>query len=108
MKAKFSGINGTNNIMSSQAKLRVQAGMIDNAVITRVEDGYVIIFAGENSDWNGENLCILETRRHYTNYFKGLPNFKEHRMKMVSSEDPEFIFETFREVLDVYEGFQLV
>ena len=65
MKAKFSGINGTNNIMSSQAKLRVQAGMIDNAVITRVEDGYVIIFAGENSDWNGENLILSSAREPY-------------------------------------------
>ena len=65
MKTKFSGINGTNNIMSSQAKLRVQAGMIDNAVITRVEDGYVIIFAGANSDWNGENLILCSAREPY-------------------------------------------
>ena len=65
MKTKFSGISGTNNIMSSQAKLRVQAGMIDNAVITRVEDGYVIIFAGANSDWNGENLILCSAREPY-------------------------------------------
>ncbi|EBD9051827.1 hypothetical protein I4548_33270 [Klebsiella michiganensis] len=51
--------------MSSQAKLRVQAGMIDNAVITRVEDGYVIIFAGANSDWNGENLILCSAREPY-------------------------------------------
>jgi tRNA-dihydrouridine synthase len=55
-------------------------------------------------DWKGQHLGILETRRHYTNYFKGLPNFKEHRMKMVSSEDPEFIFQTFDEVLDKFSG----
>ena len=59
-------------------------------------------------DWKGEKLGILETRRHYTNYFKGLPNFKEHRMKMVSSEDPAYIFEVFAEVLGIYEGFELV
>jgi hypothetical protein len=28
-------------------------------------------------------------------------------MKMVSSEDPNYIFETFEEVLDVYEGLEL-
>ena len=26
--------------------------------------------------WKGEVLGVLETRRHYTNYFKGIPNFK--------------------------------
>jgi hypothetical protein len=30
------------------------------------------------------------------NYFKGLPNFKEHRMKMVWVEYPEYIFEVLR------------
>ena len=55
-------------------------------------------------DWKGQHLGILETRRHYTNYFKGLPNFKEHRMKMVSSENPDFIFQTFDEVLEKFGG----
>lgn len=59
-------------------------------------------------DWKGEKLGILETRRHYTNYFKGLPNFKEFRSKMVSSENPEFIFATFDEVLERYSGMELV
>ena len=59
-------------------------------------------------DWKGEKLGILETRRHYTNYFKGMPNFKEHRMKMVSSEDPEFIFRTFNDVLEKYSGLEIV
>ncbi|RZK11564.1 MAG: tRNA dihydrouridine synthase DusB [Flavobacterium sp.] len=59
-------------------------------------------------DWKGEKLGILETRRHYTNYFKGLPNFKEFRSRMVSSENPEFIFATFEEVLERYSGMELV
>lgn len=59
-------------------------------------------------DWKGEKLGILETRRHYTNYFKGLPNFKEFRSRMVSSENPEFIFATFNEVLERYSGMEMV
>lgn len=65
MKAKISGVNGTNNIMSSQAKSRVQAGMIDTAVISRVEEGYVIKFEGDNSDWKGENLLLSSAREPY-------------------------------------------
>ncbi len=59
-------------------------------------------------DWKGEKLGILETRRHYTNYFKGLPNFKEFRSRMVSSENSELIFATFDEVLQKYHGMELV
>ena len=65
MKTKFSGINGTNNIMSSQAKVRVQAGMIDTAVITRVDEGYVIKFEGDNSDWKGECMILSSARDPY-------------------------------------------
>ena len=59
-------------------------------------------------DWKGEKLGILETRRHYTNYFKGLPNFKEFRSRMVTSEDPEYIFGTFSEVVEKYSGMETV
>ena len=34
--------------------------------------------------WKGEKLGILEMRRHYANYFKGIPNFKQHRIKLVT------------------------
>ena len=50
-------------------------------------------------DWKGEKLGVFETRRHYTNYFKGIPNFKEHRMKMVTSDDSKDVFAAFDEVL---------
>ena len=49
-------------------------------------------------DWKGPVLGVLETRRHYTNYFKGIPNFKPFRTRMVSSDAPEEVFATFDEV----------
>ena len=48
-------------------------------------------------DWKGEKLAVFETRRHYTNYFKGIPNFKELRMKMVGSDSSEEVFEALEE-----------
>ena len=48
-------------------------------------------------DWKGEKLAVFETRRHYTNYFKGIPNFKDLRMKMVSSDSSEEVFEALEE-----------
>ena len=41
--------------------------------------------------WKGDKLGILEMRRHYTNYFKGIPNFKPFRMDLVTSMDIDFI-----------------
>lgn len=35
-------------------------------------------------EWKGEILGILEMRRHYTNYLKGLPHIKEFRTKLVT------------------------
>ena len=37
--------------------------------------------------WKGETLGIAEMKRHYTNYFKGISHFKEHRVKLVTSFD---------------------
>jgi len=49
-------------------------------------------------DWKGERTGIHETRRHYTSYFKGIPHFKEYRMKLVTSEDLATIYHTLDEI----------
>ena len=49
-------------------------------------------------DWKGEHLGVVETRRHYTNYFKGIPHFKEYRLKLVTSDDPADVFRAFDEI----------
>jgi nifR3 family TIM-barrel protein len=56
-------------------------------------------------DWKGEKLGVFETRRHYTNYFKGIPHFKEYRMKMVTSDRAEDVFDTFNEVEEKFGDF---
>ena len=53
-------------------------------------------------DWKGEHLGVVETRRHYTNYFKGIPHFKEHRLKMVTSDDPKDVFTAFDVVQETF------
>ncbi|QTY28400.1 tRNA dihydrouridine synthase DusB [Flavobacterium sp. CS20] len=54
-------------------------------------------------DWKGEKLGILETRRHYTNYFRGIPNFKPYRKTLVTSESLNQIYETLDEVKQVFK-----
>jgi len=58
--------------------------------------------------WKGDRLGVVETRRHYTNYFKGIPHFKEYRMKMVTSDDAKDVFAAFDEVLEMFSDHQFV
>lgn len=49
-------------------------------------------------EWKGHNLGIIEMRRHYTNYFKGLPNFKDTRMRLVTNNSYTEILEILEEI----------
>jgi tRNA-dihydrouridine synthase len=42
----------------------------------------------------GDRVGILEMRRHLSCYFKGLPDFKETRLKLVTLNNPAELFET--------------
>jgi nifR3 family TIM-barrel protein len=59
-------------------------------------------------DWKGERVGIVEMRRHYTNYFKGVPNFKEHRLKLVTLENAESLFKALDEIQEAYADYQFV
>lgn len=48
--------------------------------------------------WKGEKLGVLEMRRHYANYFKGIPNFKDHRIKLVTQDEAAVVFEALDEI----------
>lgn len=49
-------------------------------------------------EWKGPKLGVFETRRHYTNYFKGIPHFKEYRTRLVTTDEAELIFEILNEI----------
>jgi len=52
--------------------------------------------------WKGEILGVLETRRHYTNYFRGYKNFKPYRTRMVTSNHSQEIYDILNEVLQKF------
>lgn len=59
-------------------------------------------------EWKGERQGIFEMRRHYTNYFRGIPNFKPFRSKLVESENPDELFDLLEEISTTFENaFQL-
>ena len=56
--------------------------------------------------WKGETQGVLETRRHYTNYFKGIPNFKPLRTRMVTSNESAGVFQVFNEILEQFSSYE--
>ncbi len=54
--------------------------------------------------WKGERLGLIEMRRHYTNYFRGMDNFKKHRMKLILSTSRNFTLETLNEIYNLYSN----
>lgn len=53
-------------------------------------------------DWKGEILGVLETRRHYGNYFKGIANFKEIKSRILNEKNP---FEIYKELDWIKQNF---
>ena len=53
----------------------------------------------------GERVGVLEMRRHLSNYFKGLPNFKDTRMKLVTENDPAVLFATIDSIAERWGDF---
>lgn len=52
-------------------------------------------------EWKGERQGVLEMRRHYANYFKGIPNFKEHRQRLVTLDSSEEIIKELEVVREL-------
>lgn len=46
----------------------------------------------------GERVGVLEMRRHLSCYFKGLPDFKPYRLKLVTENDPAVLFGILDEI----------
>lgn len=55
----------------------------------------------------GNVVGVLEMRRHLSCYFKGLPDFKETRLKLVTMTDPEEIHRTLDYVAERWGGFSV-
>lgn len=56
--------------------------------------------------WKSEPVGIYEMRRHFSNYFKGLPNFKETRIKLLTTLEVDEIFSILEWIKTSYGDFR--
>ena len=59
-------------------------------------------------EWKGETLGLIEMRRHYTNYFRGIENFKKFRMKLIESTSYEESLETLDNIYKIYKESKVI
>ena len=59
-------------------------------------------------EWKGETLGVLETRRHYGNYFKGIPNFKEIKSKILNEQESSVIIKDLEGIIKSFSQVELV
>lgn len=55
-------------------------------------------------EWKGPVLGILEMRRHYANYLKGLPHIKEFRMQLVTAKTRSDVESIFDQIVEKFTG----
>ena len=56
-------------------------------------------------EFKGDKVGVLEMRRHFSCYFKGLPDFKPTRLKLVTLNDPAEIVATLDYVAERWGDF---
>lgn len=49
-------------------------------------------------DWKNEKVAVLEMRKFYSGYFKGIPGFKPFKIKLMEAKTYDEVFEIFREI----------
>src|SRR5688572_26939523 len=52
--------------------------------------------------WKGDRLGIFEMRRHYTNYFRGIADFKPFRTRLVEADTEAEVISILDEVVEKY------
>ncbi len=58
-------------------------------------------------DLKGVPTGVLEMRRHLSCYFKGLPDFKETRMRLVTENDPTEVKNILENIAEKWGGYEI-
>ncbi|MBD3904922.1 tRNA dihydrouridine synthase DusB [Chryseobacterium sp. Ch-15] len=59
-----------------------------------------------SAEWKGEKLGLIEMRQHYSNYFRGIPHFKDFRRKFLEVYTLEEMDAVINETQEFYAEYQ--
>jgi tRNA-dihydrouridine synthase B len=65
-----------------------------------------LLHLDKSLEYKDGKRAIFEMRRHFSNYFKGLPHFRETRLKLLTASEVEDIKATINEIRDKWCEFR--
>jgi tRNA-dihydrouridine synthase B len=68
--------------------------------------GIALLHLDKSLEFKEGKRAIYEMRRHLSNYFKGLPHFKESRLKLLTAVDPDEIKFIINEIKGIWGDFR--
>jgi len=83
----------------------LKTGIVPNPLTINEKVDLAILHLQKSLERKGDRTGIFEMRRHFSTYFKGLPNFKETRLKLVTEKDPDVIVDILKSIKDKYKDF---
>ncbi|MFA5326453.1 MAG: tRNA dihydrouridine synthase DusB [Prolixibacteraceae bacterium] len=72
-------------------------------VVTHVREHLELAIVSRDNDLSG----ILMMRRHFAKYFPALPNFREHRIRLLQANTLEAVQETLNQIDELYGDFRV-
>ena len=49
-------------------------------------------------EWKGERVAVMEIRKHWGSYFKGMPNFKPYKIRLMEASTADEVLQVLEEV----------
>lgn len=106
---------GVDGIMIGRAAIgfpwifsQIKAFMADGSILPPPELAERVATVRDHLDfsvrWKGDKLGIFEMRRHYAPYFKGLPDFRQYRSRLVEAPDYSSVCAILEEVAEIYSA----
>ena len=86
----------------NEIKHYLKTGIILPAPVIEERIRIIIIQLKKSVEWKGERRGVLEIRKHWGNYFKGYPNFKPFRMKLMQTDSLDEILNILEEIKKFY------
>ncbi len=91
-----------------EIKTYLETGIIPEEPLLEEKVDIALDHFRRSIDWKGEPRGIFEMRRHFSNYFKGLPNFRELRLKLLTSVNINEIIEILETIRERYRGHRFI
>lgn len=92
----------------NEIKTYIETGMVPDSPSLDERVATVQLHLDKSIEWKGPKLGVFEMRRHYANYFRGMPHFKEFRARLVDAPTAEAVHAILHEVAEYYHAAQPV